>query len=312
VLLSAATTTVEEDHDRTKTTQALEEADLHDSLERHPLDYRGYLLDSVVLARRHERQRAIHVLNYALELHPTHPGLHLFLGDLLRDSGNLDQAAVEYATALRSSTDPQRLIDNIIHRMPTADLIARSIPAEYDRYYDVVQVLERLHRIDVALLWLQRVLATKTDTLRTCSSIYALAAKTHSIDAIAVASEECPQFSPTPAVKRHLARAALDNHNASAAIRLLADVEKWTGNVNDKFEAWLTRCDAYVELDQLDDAEHCLHQLDATGYATKREIIEKRLDAVASARVLRDSGPSAHSGQPSVVQWLARFIASFH
>ncbi len=301
VLLSAATTTVEEDHDDTIDTTDVDLASLRDSLERHPLDYRGYLLEAVVLARNHHVQQAIEVLNHALELHPTHSGLHLFLGELLRETGNLDQATVEYASALRSSTSSARTISEIVERLPSPVLIARSIPPDYYRFYDVMGVLEHEHRYDVAIDWLQLVLATGSDNLRTCAALYQLAARSKQLDAIAIATESCPQYSPTPQIKRYLAKNALDAHDPKTALRLLTDLETWTGNVTDKFEAWLTRCDSFLALDDLDNAEQCLHRLDATGYAPKHEIIDRHLDAIASARLAHD----ASANGSLLRRWLA-------
>ena len=312
VLLSAATTSIVEDHDDTMDPLTLTPQQLHDPLERHPLDYRGYLLDAVVLTRNHQIEQAIDVLNHALRLHPTHPGLHLFLGEILRESGNLDQATVEYASALRSSPDPTPVIEEIVQRLPTAQLIAQSIPPDYYRFYTILGVLEHENRLDVAIEWLQRVLDSGSDKLRTCASLYTIAARSKQLDAIAVATEKCPQYSPTPSVKRYLAKTALDNHDANAALRLLSDLETWTGNINDKFEAWLTRCDAYVQLGQYNDAEVCLHRLDATGYAPKREILERRLDAVSAARVAAENATltpgKPGSTPPKLLLWLGGMV----
>ena len=297
VLLSAATTTLGEDHDQTTDTQTLTVESLRDSSDRHPLDYRVYLLQAVVLTRYHELPRAIEALNHALQLHPTHPGLHLFLGELLRQSGYLEQAAVEYGLALRSSTDPGRIVAELEARMPNAELIATSIPADASRFDELSHVLEQSGREDVELAWLKRVLATGIDPQRTCSVLYELATRTKQVDVITVASEGCTHFSPPAQVKRVLARNALDQHDPRAALRLLADVETWTGTTSDKFAAWLTRCDAYQALDQLDDAERCLHQLDATGYAPNREVIEKHLAALATARIAHDAKSKPPSGE---------------
>jgi O-antigen ligase/tetratricopeptide (TPR) repeat protein len=286
LLSSTATISVEEDHDHDGADEAASATtqSLNDSIERHPLDYRGYLLDAVVLMHDHRMEQAIHVLNHALALHPTHSGLHLFLGELLRQSGYPEQAAIEYATAIRSSADPWRLIAQVAARMPTPQLVARSIPTDYSRFHEIANILEREHQYGVELDWLKRVLASGTDSLRTCSVLYNLALHARQLDVISVATEKCPGYSPSIQVKHLLARNALQKEQPRTALRLLSDVETWGGIVTDKFDAWLTRCDAYVALQQLDDAERCLHRLDATGYAPKHEIIDKRLAAVAAAR----------------------------
>jgi O-antigen ligase len=313
-LLSAATISVGEDHDLTVDSRSLTGEQVRAPIERHPLDYRGYLLQAIVMMRDHD-PRAIHVLNHALVLHPTHSGLHVFAGELLRRSGNLEQAAIEYASAIRSTTNPSRLIELIVGRLPNAHYVALSIPADDLRFYDILRTLEQLHRTDIAIEWLQRVLAADTDRLRTCTALYGLAARSRQMAVIAVASEKCPQYQPTAQVKHWLARTALDAHDDATAIRLLGDVERWNGSVSDKLEAWLMLCDAHLDEGHLEDAERCLHRLDATGYAPKREIIAKRLDAVKKARVERDtpqppppSFQALTSWQQKIVQALASFV----
>ena len=50
--------------------------ELRAAAERHPLDYYVYAQASQQLARTGNRVEAIKLLNHALRLHPTHPGLH--------------------------------------------------------------------------------------------------------------------------------------------------------------------------------------------------------------------------------------------
>jgi O-antigen ligase len=297
VLLTPATTSISEDHDDTPDAAKLSLADLRDSVERHPLDYRGYLLEAVVRVRDRDPQ-AIEVLNHALVLHPTHSGLHLLAGELLRKSGNARQAAIEYASALRSTTNLPRLLGQIVDRMPNAQLVAQSIPADDPRFNQILHTLEELHRPDIALEWLQRMLVVGPDKLQTCAALYSMASRTHQTNVIMLATKSCPQYRPSAQVRRSLARTALQNHDDDAVIHMLGDVESWTGSVEDKLDAWLTLCDAHAHLGHFDDAERCLHRLDATGYAT-RAVIQKRLDNLHSARLLRDTGtPSPHPAAP--------------
>jgi hypothetical protein len=290
ILCTKATTSVEEDHDGVNESTAITADSLHDSIERHPLDYRGYLLDAVALTRNHHGEEAIHVLNHALALHPTHSGLHLFLGELLRQAGYFDQAAIEYATAIRSSSDPSRLIAQVAARMPTPQLVARSIPTDYSRFHDIASILDHEQQYGVELDWLQRVLAIDTDKVRVCSVLYGLATRSNQTDAIAIATAQCPGYSPSVQVKHVLARHALERRDPLATLQLLSDVETWGGTVADKFDAWLMRCDAYVALRRLDDAELCLHRLDATGYAST-QVIDRRLAAVAAVRRVGEAAP---------------------
>ena len=289
VLLSDATKTVTEDHDDTPDAAALAPGDLHVMRSRrHPLDYREYLLEAIALMHADDK-RAIDVLNHALQLHPTHSGLHLLAGEVLREHGNLDQAAIEYASALRSSSNPERLIAGIVQRLPTAKLIAAAIPPDDTRLREIVRI-EELHRLDVAHEWLMRVLAVSTDAQRTCAALFDLDARTH--DTSALTTTKCESYQPTKEVKRALAKVALSKHDDATVIHLLADVERWSGGVSDKADAWLTLCQAYAERTDYDEAERCLHRLDATGYVS-RELIGHRLDTVRSAREPRVPAGSA-------------------
>jgi O-antigen ligase/tetratricopeptide (TPR) repeat protein len=288
VLLTPATKSVAEDHDDLPEAVTLVAADLHDAIARHPLDYRGYLLEAVVRVRDRDPQ-AIAALNHALVLHPTHSGLHLLAAELLRKSGNLDQAAIEYASALRSSTNLPRLLGQIVERMPNARIVAQSIPPDDPRFNQILHTLEELHRPDIAIEWLERVLVLRSDKLQTCAALYSMASRTRQMNVIAMATQNCPQYRPSTQVTRALAKTALQNHDDEAVIRMLGDVESWTGSVEDKLDAWLILCDAHMHLGHFDDAERCLHRLDATGYATHRQVIQQHLDNVNSARILRDN-----------------------
>lgn len=283
VLMSTATTSVTEDHDAIHDSGSVAMDDLKESLERHPLDYRGYLLQAVVLSRNRDA-RAIRVLNHALVLHPTHSGLHLFAGDILRERGNFEQAAVEYASALRSTMNVPRLLAQILDRMPNARNAALSIPPDDPRFQLILHTLEELHRPDIAIEWLQRVLVQRTDHLRTCAALYSMATRTRDVDVIAIASQKCPQYRPTKQVTLALAKTALQKHDDNAVIAMLSDVETWTGSIDDKRNAWLMLCDAHTHLGRFDEAERCLHRLDATGYVSDRSLIKKRLDENRHAR----------------------------
>src|SRR4029077_13207792 len=60
-LLSAATMSIAEDHDRMSDHRTLTLADIEPSLQRHPLDYYSYALAAQVMTRDGDK-RAIHVL----------------------------------------------------------------------------------------------------------------------------------------------------------------------------------------------------------------------------------------------------------
>jgi hypothetical protein len=71
------------------------------------------------------------------------------------------------------------------------------------------------------------------------------------------------------------------------ALRLLADVGRWHGRIEDQVEGWLLRCDSLHALGNLDEAERCLHRLDAEGLiaAEKHHDLTKRLEDLARERM---------------------------
>ncbi|NVB82971.1 MAG: O-antigen ligase family protein, partial [Kofleriaceae bacterium] len=122
-LLLPMTTTIDEDHRAIAEEPTTER--ILESLERHPLDYFGYavLAEQMIKAKRPE---SVRVLNHALRLHPTHPGLHRLAARLLMRSRSTNQAELEYAVALAYSVDMRGLLAEMASTMPP-DRVAHAI-----------------------------------------------------------------------------------------------------------------------------------------------------------------------------------------
>src|SRR5690606_11562218 len=100
---------------------------------------------------------AVTVLNHALRLHPTHPGLHWVAARLLVRAGRLSQAESEYTMAVRYSTDPKVVIAELVDVLPP-ERAAGAIPIEMP-----IEAALRVVPLNILAAWLQRVLVQRKD-----------------------------------------------------------------------------------------------------------------------------------------------------
>lgn len=260
-LLSSATTSVDEDHATLR--EQPSSAALAAALERHPLDYYGYALAAETMVRRGD-PRAVQVLNHALQLHPTHPGLHRLAGRLLHRTGHIEQATSEYAAALRGTANPRRLLAEIIALFPV-EQAASTIPFDLATSDPVLRFLAEEHRADIATAYLSHVLQLHPDDPRACDLLYASAIRTGALAEITLAAKRCPTMVPDQPSRLALAKILLTAKQYDEVLRILHDVETWTGRIDHKVTGWLTVCDAYLGNAKLDDAKRCVRRLDASG-----------------------------------------------
>ncbi len=280
LLLSRATTAVDEDHVRIARRDVSFD-ELRASIERHPLDYYGYTRMAELLTSRGDR-RAIRMLNHALRLHPTHPGLHRIAARMLHRDGFVEQAALEYAAALRVSARPDKLIGEIVALFP-AHLAARAIPTDIPDLDTVVRTLEDLQRPAIAVAWLGRLLELRGSHDRACELLYHRVLRTGDLEAVDLAGRKCTAITPDQETRAELGRILLREARYQDVIRLLEDVEGWTTRIDSKTTGWLTLCDAHLGTLNLNEAKRCLRRLDASGgvaHERTHEIVE-RLDEIA-------------------------------
>jgi O-antigen ligase len=284
LLLSRVTTSLPEDHRALQRTPSL--AVVRGALERHPLDYYGYAVAAEVLDRRRD-PRAIRILNHAMTLHPTHPGMHRLAAQMLMREQFVAQATVEYAEALRRSLEPRKLLQEILARFPVNEA-ASCIPLDYGAPEDMLQIITELGRVDVAIEWLARVLKNKPGDSRACDLLYALTLRERSLRAGELIAQRCLTYLPDYQTRLDTAQLLAGNKAYSAVIQLLADVDTWQSRVDDKITAWLVLCDAHAGLGSVDDAKRCLRRLDASPdmRVERRNEILTRLDAFAKGTAL--------------------------
>jgi hypothetical protein len=271
---------VQEDHDRLA--QAAEPgpgelAALHDDLQRHPLDYLAYGEVAAVMLRTGD-PRAGKLLNHALTLHPTHPGLHRLAARMLIAGGRRAQAALEYALALRGTLAPGHLVAEIVTLLPDADLAAAALPvdaldptggaaprlATLDRG-PILRALSEQHRDDVAERWLSRVIQGPQHDLAAIDHLYRLALDRGDLAIAEQAARRRVAESRTAESRILLARVLFKRKQFDQVLNDLADVSTWTGRLDQRAEAWLLVCDAQIEKRAWDPALECLHKLDGSG-----------------------------------------------
>ncbi len=284
-LLLPATTSIAEDHEELRTASLRSPSDLEDVVARHPLDYYPYALASQVMSRTGDR-RSIRMLNHALTLHPTHPGLHLSAARMLLATGHAEQSTIEYAAAMHATLDRRELLREIVTKLPT-ELAARALPLGDGRLEELSRMLaDDLQRGDIATAWLARALDLHPDNLRACERLFDLAVGRADVAIAETVGKKCPHYEPSHASRLQLARVLGDKGRHAEAVRLLADVPSWRGRVDDKVGAWLTLCDEHLALGAFDDAKRCLHRLEASGLIMKDRITEisSRLVKIQNAR----------------------------
>jgi O-antigen ligase len=287
------TRTVAEDHIALDNQPTM--AEIREVIERHPLDYYAYAVAAETMVKDKD-PTAIGMLNYALALHPTHPGLHLFAGRLLLATHYPEQAALEYAAALRATPNPTSMLDEIAKGF-SGDIAPDAIPLDYENIDIITRTLSDTGHADLALAWIARVQVQKPRSPEVTEAMFALATRKlpelrtpNDWEVAERAARAKLELMPSPRATLDLAK-ILSHRNAHRdVIRMLIDVERWHGRIDDQVEAWLLLCDSYIALENLDEAERCLHRLDGQGLVQpgQHDEITKRLVIVQKGRLPTD------------------------
>jgi len=295
LLLADSTTSIEEDHTAIAHRSDLKLADLHDAMERHPLDFYNYQVAAQILMRDHDA-RAIYFLNHALVLHPTAPSLHLTAAHLLVATGHPQQAALEYAIALAPVRDKHKLIAEIASRF-TPDIAAMAFPSDSSWLDEIWQYLAEMGYYDIAAAWLVRVLDREPQAFHACDLLYQVAAKHADTATVSLATTRCSGYQPPRETRIALAKALVAKNDSANIVHVLADVESWPGRSDEKSEAWLLVCDADLALARWDDAKRCLRRLDASGLIPDQRAkeIATRLEQAEAGRAAAATGSGSAS-----------------
>ena len=288
LLVLPITTSIGEDHEELSERSDVTYEELREMAERHPLDYYLYARAASVLAHQGD-QRALRLLNHALRLHPTHPGLHRMAGHLLLESKRPDQAALEYAAALQATREPQKLLEEILEKFP-ADKAAAAIPPDFADLNVVIKILRELGHPEIATAWLNRVLAANPRDVQACELLYMIALREDNLAAAETAGRNCVEILPDRTTRLSLAKVLIKRKSYTEVIRLLQDVESWPGRIDDKVAGWFLLCDSHEGLLNWEAAKRCVRHLEVSGYIDPQSKLEitKRLERIEQAK--RDLG----------------------
>lgn len=306
VLLTPATRSLQEDHDDIQSAEHLTLTDLCEDIQRHPLDYFGFARAADLLTSS-GNATGVAFLNHALELHPTHPGLHRLAARMLISNHRPRQAALEYATAMRGTLLPKPLLTEIVAVLKDPKSAASAIPSDSEFPNAILNTLKELGRQDVSVKWLEHVIQKDSYDTATIDVLYDLATGLGDLDAAQRAAERRLQIAHTYVSRLMLARIELLRHDYAPILADLADVATWHSRIDVQGDAWLLRCDALLETDKIEEASECVHRLDGSGLmATRRSALVKRLRAIdakrASALVGRAIQDADHLPQPPQIE----------
>ncbi len=258
LLLTPATQPLDEAHETL--TGSPSRAQITAAIEQHPLDYVAFAALAEQLGKAGERD-AVSVLNHALRLHPTHPGLHWIAARLLVRQ-HPAQAESEYLMAVRYSKNAQPVIAELVAQLP-AKRAAQALPTELP-LGPTVASLRELGHLDVALYWVEHVLALTGDP-RAADALYALALVQKDFAAAERAARRRCSDLPTPRCQIDLARVLVLQDRRDEEIALLHGVADWQGKPDDRITAWLMLCDAHAARGSFDEARSCLRRLEISG-----------------------------------------------
>lgn len=286
LVLQPAARSVQEDHDALLAKPASLE-DVHEVIERHPLDYFGYGHAASLLMRTND-PRAAKYLNHALVLHPTHPGLHHLVARILVATNRHSQAAVQYSLALKGSASPKKLLPEILVLLPDVDDAAAAIPLDIPRVGMMFRTLQELKRSDVAMRWLIRVIAQPQRDTAIVDRLYNLAMSKNAFDFAHQAAKVRMRISRTTTSRLMLAKVQARRGEQDLLLAGLADIATWRGRIDEKAEAWFLVCDVRIDRKQWDQAVECIHRLDGSGAVTQsqRTEVNKRLNFIKEQRTL--------------------------
>ena len=127
-----------------------------DLTERHPSDYLSFGLAARALFRKGEN-RAIEILNRALDLNPEHSGVHWMAAQMLAStSRGREQSLVEYELSLRTAPEPRVILAELLVHFPGVENAVRALPLRSDLAERICYELSVLKRDDIALAYAER------------------------------------------------------------------------------------------------------------------------------------------------------------
>lgn len=297
-LLGDCTRRIAEDHRELAATRPPSFAVARPILERHPHDYLAFAHAGDALLRARD-PRAMSFLNHALRLHPTHPGTHRAAARLLLARGSLRQAALEYATAMRSAMIVTPLVQEVVRVFPDPELAATAIPADYPVPEHVARVLGDLGATAVAVRWLRTVATTHPGAPRVGELLLTAALKQGDLELAELGARLRHQHEGSAASLLALGRLLMQRDQLDEAARVLAAAPGAPGPPDKVAAAWLLFCDVEAARQQWTAARTCLLGLrDAQRDNSLLLEIARRLERAAQGALTAPPTPPAATPAP--------------
>lgn len=252
LLFTNATRTIAEDHEMLRANPS--RAAIAEVVAAHPLDYLPYGMLADQLGRAGD-PATVTMLNHALRLHPTHPGLHWITARLMMRGGRVSQAEAEYLAAVRYSTDPAKMLEEIVATLPP-ERAASAIPLDMP-----IETVIRMVRLDVAGRWLERVLVYKND-LRAADALYTLGSRFKNWSMAETGARYRCKTIPSARCSLELAQVLMAGGKPEEAAHVLDDVAEWSATPDEQLAGWRLLCDARRSAGKLEEAAECVRRLE--------------------------------------------------
>jgi O-antigen ligase len=252
LLFTPATRLIAQDHEALRANPS--RATILEVIEAHPLDYLPFSLLAERLHRADDPATTT-VLNHALRLHPTHPGLHWITARLMMRAGRVSQAEAEYLMAVRYSTDPRKVLSEVAATLPP-ERAAGAIPLDMP-----IEAVIRMVELDIAALWLERVFVHKGD-LRAADTLYNLGTRFKNWQMAEIGARYRCTSIPSARCSLELAKVLVAANKPEEAAHELADVTEWLTNPDEQLAGWRLLCDAKRAAGKHEEAIECERRLE--------------------------------------------------
>jgi O-antigen ligase/tetratricopeptide (TPR) repeat protein len=285
--------TLHEDHNllREEESPSLETA--RAAMDRHPVDY---LAAAHVAARLFEtgNVEGRNLLNHALLLHPTHPELHRMAANMLVRSGHRRQALVEYHLAIAATRNPVELVRELVRRFPSPADAVRGLPVHHLHQRRIARILVEEGRPDVALPYLELVVAAYPDDALTFRQLADVAVMQKDGDAQELAARRLAQLDTSQENLVALARLLHGREKLADAEQAARRALQKRGHISAVLEGNLLLADIYIGAKNWAQARKHLTEMreQSEVYLLARREIHRRLAVVEDAL-----------GNPAQAEW---------
>jgi O-antigen ligase/tetratricopeptide (TPR) repeat protein len=284
LLASPLGRTLHEDHNRLREEQSPSIEKARESMDRHPVDY---LSAAHVAARLFEAGNADgrSLLNHALLLHPTHPELHRMAANMLVRSGRPGQALVEYHLAITATKNPVELVRELVKRFPKPADAVRGLPVHHLHQRRIARILIEEGRPDVALPYLERVVAEYPDDKLTFRALADVALTQKNGAAQELAARRLAQLDSTQDNLLDLARILHTRGKLADAEKAVVRALEKRGQVSALLEGNILLADVYISAKNWTQARQHLTRMRERPevYLLARREIHRRLAVVEDA-----------------------------